>query len=120
MARIEAGQTQTEDGSTVMTQEVNPPQVEESGRASQRKQCLSWVLMELHKSFPSETVGMDALGGLGKADKGRHRLCKGFSGAKITTLKMGKETEYFSKDLQMAKRYMKRCSRGIWKDAQHH
>ena len=113
MARIEAGQIQTEGGSTVMTQEVNPPQVEESGRASQRKQCLSWVLMELHKSFPVETVGMDALGGLGKADKGIYRLCKGFSGAKITTLKMGKETEYFSKDLQMAKRCMKRCSTSL-------
>ena len=55
---------------------------------------------------------MDALGGLGKANKHISRLCKGLSGAKITTLNMGKEAEYFPKDLQMAKRYMKRCSRG--------
>ena len=46
MARMEAGQTQTEDGSTVMAQGVIPPQVEELGRASQRKRCLSRVLME--------------------------------------------------------------------------
>lgn len=89
MARIEAGQTQTEDGSTVMTQGVIPFQVEELGRASQRKRCLSRVLTERHKSFPAETVGMDALGGLGKADKHTSRLGKGLSGAKITTLKMG-------------------------------
>ena len=56
---------------------------------------------------------MDALGGLGKADKHISRLCKGLSGAKITTLNMGKEAEYFSKDLQMAKRYMKRCSTSL-------
>lgn len=49
MARIEAGQTQTEAGSTVMTQGVIPFQVEELGRASQRKQCLSRVLMERHE-----------------------------------------------------------------------
>ena len=53
---------------------------------------------------------MDALGGLGKADKHISRLCKGLSGAKITTLNMGKEAEYFSKDLQMVNRHMKRCS----------
>ena len=64
-------------------------------------------------SFPAETVGMDALGGLGKADKHTSRLGKGLSGAKITTFKMGKEAEYFSKDLQMAKRHMKRCSTSL-------